>query len=102
MYGGQVKVGQGAATGGHGWVGYRRESDNAWIPVDYSYYPDSNIDAIGPMAEDDRYIDDFFFMTVSEFVSTPGTNRVRDPDGYNAMGRIKNLIWIGGLINQYA
>jgi len=33
MYGGEVQVGQGAASGGHGWVGYLRESDHEWIPV---------------------------------------------------------------------
>ena len=101
MYGGEVKVGQGAATGGHGWVGYRRESDNAWIPVDFSYYPNPNIDSIVPMSEDNRYIDDYFFMTVSEFVNTPGTNRVRDPEGYDSLGRIKNQIWIGSLIDRF-
>ena len=100
MYGGEVKVGQGAATGGHGWVGYRRESDNAWIPVDFSYYPNPNIESITPMSEDSRYIDDYFFMTVSEFVNTPGTNRVRDPEGYDSLGRIKNQIWIGSLIDR--
>jgi len=101
MYGGVVKVGEGAATGGHGWVGYLRESDNEWIPIDFSYYPNPNVSSIKPMAEDKRYIDDYFFMTVSEFIQTPGTNRVRDPDGYNNMGKIKTQIWIGSLINNY-
>jgi hypothetical protein len=102
MYGGQVHVGAGAATGGHGWVGYRRESDHEWIPVDFSYYPNPNIDTIVPMSEDERYIDDYFFMTVSEFVVTPGSNRVRDPDGYTAMGQIQNQIWIGNFVNRFA
>lgn len=102
MYGGQVHVGVGAATGGHGWVGYRRESDHEWIPVDFSYYPNPNIDTIVPMSEDERYIDDYFFMTVSEFVVTPGSNRVRDPDGYTAMGQIRNQIWIGNFVNRFA
>ena len=101
MYGGEVKAGEGAATGGHGWVGYRRESDNEWIPVDYSYYPDPNVSLIKPMSEDDRYIDDYFFMTVFEFVETPGTNRVRDPEGYDAMGRIQAQVWIGSIINNF-
>ena len=101
MYGGQVEVGQGAATGGHGWVGYRRESDREWIPVDFSYYPNPDIGSITPMSEDTRYIDDYFFMTVSEFVTTAGTNRVRDPDGYDSMGRLRDQLWIGSLINGF-
>ena len=101
MYGGEVKVGQGAATGGHGWVGYLRESDNEWIPVDYSYYPNPNISTIKPLSEDERYIDDYFYITLLEFVETPGTNRVRDPEGYNTMGRLKNDIWIGSIIDNF-
>ena len=101
MYGGEVKVGKGAATGGHGWVGYLRESDDEWIPVDFSYYPNPNISSITPMSQDDRYIDDFFFMNVFEFVETPGTNRVRDPEGYDSMARLKNQLWIGNLINNF-
>ena len=102
MYGGRVEVGEGAATGGHGWVGYLRETDNEWIPVDFSYYPDSNISTITPMAEDERYIDDYFFVNIYEFVETPGSNRVRDPEGYNNMARLKNELLIGSLINSYA
>jgi predicted transglutaminase-like cysteine proteinase len=101
MYGGEVQVGKGAAGGGHGWVGYLRESDNEWIPVDYSYYPNPNISTIKPLSEDERYIDDYFFITLMEFVETPGTNRVRDPEGYNAMGRLKNEIWIGSIIDNF-
>lgn len=101
MYGGRVEVGEGAASGGHGWVGYLRESDNEWIPVDFSYYPDPSISTITPMARDERYIDDFFFVSVFEFVETPGTNRVRDPDGYGNMARVKARLWIGNLINSF-
>jgi hypothetical protein len=99
MYGGTVKAGLGAATGGHGWVGYLRESDSEWIPVDFSYYPDSNISTIKPMSEDKRYIDDYFYMSVFEIVETPGTNRVRDPEGYGNMARVRNQLWIGSFIN---
>ena len=101
MYGGEVKVGVGAATGGHGWVGYLREADNEWIPVDFSYYPDPNISSITPMARDDRYIDDYFYISVFEFVATPGTNRVRDPEGYDQMARTKSQLWIGSLIDNF-
>ncbi len=101
MYGGEVKVGQGAATGGHGWVGYRRESDNEWIPLDFSYYPDADVAMITPLSEDDRYIDDYFYMDLFNFVETPGTNRVRDPEGYDQMGRIIAQIWIGRVFDGY-
>ena len=101
MYGGRVEVGKGAATGGHGWVGYLRESDNEWIPVDFSYYPDPHITTITPMAEDDRYIDDYFFVNIFEFVETPGTNRVRDPEGYDKMARLRDRLFIGSLINNF-
>jgi hypothetical protein len=36
MYGGFVDAGQGAESGSHGWVAYRRESDNEWVAVDFS------------------------------------------------------------------
>jgi len=62
MYGGEVEIGKGAAGGGHGWVGYLRESDNEWIPVDYSYYPNPNISTIKPLSEDERYIDDYLLL----------------------------------------
>jgi hypothetical protein len=40
-------------------------------------------------------------MTVFDFVETPGTNRVRDPEGHNAMGRLKTQLWIGSIIDNY-
>lgn len=52
------------------------------------------------MSEDDRYINDYFCITQLEFVETPGTNRVRDPEGDNAMGRLKTNIWIGSIIDN--
>jgi hypothetical protein len=40
-------------------------------------------------------------MTVFDFVKTPGTNRVRDPEDYTAMGRLKTQLWIGSIIDNY-
>ncbi len=37
MYGGFVDAGQGAASGSHGWVAYRRESGNEWVAVPICY-----------------------------------------------------------------
>lgn len=40
---GMVKVGKGAATGGHAYVTYCRESDNNWVVLDWCYYEDSRV-----------------------------------------------------------
>ena len=45
---------------------------------------------------------DFFFMSVFEFVETPGTNRVRDPEGYDGMAHMTNHLWIGSLIYNFS
>lgn len=99
VYGGFVDAGAGAPSGGHGWVGYLRESDNKWVAVDYSYFPDPNILSLPPMSEDMKYRDDYFFMTMNEMTYTPGTNRVRNPEFYDSMARIKNATIIGQLID---
>ena len=39
---GMVSVGKGAATGGHAYVTYCRESDNNWVVLDWCYYEDSS------------------------------------------------------------
>jgi len=101
MYGGLVDAGAGAPSGGHGWVGYRRELDNEWVAVDFSYYPDPNIRALPPMSEDNKYQDDYFFMTVDEITQTPGTNRVRDPEGYDSMAKVKHSILVGQLVDSF-
>ena len=99
FYGGFVDAGAGAPSGGHGWVGYLRESDNKWVAVDYSYYPNPNVASLPPMSEDLKYRDDYFFMTVNEITYTPGTNRVRNPNYYDGMANIKNSMIIGQLID---
>jgi predicted transglutaminase-like cysteine proteinase len=80
FYGGSVKAGEGAATGGHGWVAYKRESDNEWVVADFSYYPDLRpMDNRIPMKDDTRYIEQWFMFEVGEMI-TSDVNRVRQPD----------------------
>lgn len=79
-YGGEVFAGAGAATGGHGWTAYSRETDNEWVVLDWCYY--ANDKAIGdrtPMSEDHKYIDDWFYITTHKTVETPYANKVRNP-----------------------
>lgn len=104
FYGGEVKAGEGAATGGHGWVAYRRESDDEWVVADYSYYPNLDpMDSRPPMKEDMRYIDQYFMFEVGEVI-TSSKNRIREPDiTYTANGYIKpNVLLPGTWMSQYA
>jgi predicted transglutaminase-like cysteine proteinase len=104
FYGGEVLAGQGAATGGHGWVAYRRESDDEWVVADFSYYPDLRaMDKRITMKEDDRYVSQYFMFEVGEII-TSSKNRVREPDiTYTANGYIKpNVLLPGTWMSQYA
>jgi transglutaminase-like putative cysteine protease len=79
-YGGIVVAGVGASTGGHGWTAYKREIDDEWVVVDWSYYPSQDpIDERVPMPEDERYIDDYFYVNVVETVESPIANNVKNP-----------------------
>ena len=105
MYGGLVEAGQGAATGGHGWVAYRRESDDEWVAVDFSYLPDLRpMDDRIPLKNDDKYVDDKFFITNEYFVFTENTNRVRNPEVYYSDGRVIPNVFFptGSLLSWYA
>jgi len=105
MFGGFVDAGQGAASGSHGWVAYRRESGNEWVAVDFSYYPDLRpmTDRI-PLKDDDKYVDDYFFITNKYIVVTENTNRVRDPEVYYSDGRVIPNVFFptGSLLSWYA
>ena len=80
-YGGMVEVPGTGAEGGHAWTAYRRESDNEWVILDTSYYPNpSPVNSLPLMTEDTRYMDDIFFITLNETVMTEATNRIRDPE----------------------
>ena len=92
-YGGIVKAGTGAQTGGHGWTAYKREKDNQWVVLDGSYYPNKlPVDQRPLMKSDKRYIDDYFYLNEFYYVVTDRVNRIRDPDGgelpyvYNKFG----------------
>jgi len=105
MYGGFVDAGPGAASGGHGWVAYRRESDDEWVAVDFSYYPDLRaMDYRTPLKDDEKYVDDYFFMTNRYIVITENTNRIRDPEIYYSDGRVIPNIFFpaGSLLSWYA
>lgn len=102
FYGGEVKAGQGAAAGGHGWVAYQRSIDNEWVPIDFSYYPDlSDMNARIPMKEDSRYLDQYFIFEVGEII-TSEENRVRNPDiTYDNQGYANNAYQPGMWVSQY-
>ncbi len=104
FYAGIVEAGEGAATGGHGWVAYRRSIDQEWIPVDFSYYPDLRpMNERVPMKDDTRYIDDFLLFDIGRIILTPDTNRVRNPGMYNYKGSIEpNVLLPGSWVNHHA
>lgn len=104
FYAGIVEVGQGAATGGHGWVAYKRSIDQEWVPIDFSYYPDLRpMNERIPMKDDTRYIDDFLLFEVGRIILTPDTNRVRSPEMYNHQGYVKpNILLPGTWLNAHA
>ena len=105
MYAGYVDAGPGAASGGHGWVAYRRESDDEWVAVDFSYYPDLRpMNARTPLKDDEKYVDDWLFITNQFIVYTPDTNRIRDPEVYFSDGNITPNIFYptGSLLSAFA
>lgn len=104
LYGGVVKAGEGAQTGGHAWVAYQRETDNEWIPIDFSYYPTfSPLSLRTPLKDDENYIDDYFVMDMSKIIITEYTNRVRNPDLYDFTGYVKpNVLLPGTWVSLFA
>ena len=108
-YGGLVETGVGAMSdeplAGHGWTAYRRERDNEWVVVDFSYYPNYELmSSRTPMKEDDRYVDDFWYMDLREWVNTPYSNRIREPEPqvYNQYGSWGLVEMIrASLVNTY-
>ena len=105
MYGGFVDAGPGAASGGHGWVAYRRQTDDEWVAIDYSYYPDLRPMSYRiPLKDDEKYVDDYFFITNQYIVYTEHTNRVRDPEVYysNAQKSPNIFFPAGTLLSIYS
>lgn len=94
-YGGSVMVGQGAATGGHGWTAYKRETDDEWVVLDWCYYPNTKqIADRTTMRYDIKYIDDWFYIDTHASVDTPWTNKVRNPGAmaYNTVPKREFVI----------
>jgi predicted transglutaminase-like cysteine proteinase len=98
FFGGLVKAGEGSETGGHGWVAYRRESDDEWVAVDFSYYPDlREMDKRLPLTDNMKYIDDYFIFEPSGIIiDTSNTNRIRNPDTYTARGYVTPNVLLPG------
>ena len=79
-YGGLVKAGEGAATGGHAWTAYRRESDDQWVILDTSYYPTFKHVADRPLMKDaSLYVDNFFYFDSLYWVNLEDVDRIHDP-----------------------
>lgn len=105
LYGGFVDSGQAAESGSHAWVAYRRESDDEWVAVDFSYYPDLRpMNNRTPLKDNKKYVDDYFFITNQFIVSTPDSNRIRDPEFYYSDGGVTPNIFFptGSLLSRYA
>ncbi len=105
-YGGLVKAGEGAATGGHAWTAYCRKSDDEWVILDSSYYPTLRHVSQRPMMkDDDRYVDNFFWFNQLDWVNTYSIDRIHNPGAlaYNARGYLENKIRMAGwLVNNLA
>lgn len=80
-YGGIVidySSGTGIGTGGHAWTAYQRETDDEWIILDWCYWAkDTPIEDRMTMADNHKYIDDYFYIEANKTVETPYTNKVR-------------------------
>ena len=57
-----------------------------------------------PLKDDEKYVDDYFFITNRYVVITENTNRIRDPDVYYTDGGvIPNILFpTGSLLSRYA
>ena len=92
---------EGSSTQG---LAYRREFDDEWIALDFSYYPDLRPmnDRI-PLKNDEKYVDDYFFLTNQYIVFTENTNRIRDPEVYYSDGRVLPNIFFptGSMLSWY-
>lgn len=90
-YGGYVDDNAGT-SGGHAWTAYLRESDNEWVILDTAFYPDlSPVSSMPLMKDSEIYEKDYFFMTLTETVSTPYTDRIHDPNILPVYSRKGNL-----------
>jgi len=105
-YGGLVRVGRGAETGGHAWTAYRRESDDEWVILDTSYYPNTvDVGDRTPMRLlGDYYLDTLFYMTARYSMQTEGNHRIINPGIYTAAGTWADRVFFpaGVMYSHYA
>lgn len=102
-YGGLVKAGEGAETGGHAWTAYRRESDDEWVILDTSYYPTlKHVKDRSLMKDDNRYVDNLFWFNKIYWINTYDIDRIHNPGAtYNAQGIMQNKInTLGWIVNN--
>lgn len=102
-YGGLVRAGEGAETGGHAWTAYRRELDDEWVVLDTSYYPTlRHVKDRSLMRNDNRYVENLFWFNKIYWVNTYDIDRIHNPGAtYNAQGAMKNKInTLGWLVNN--
>jgi len=96
-YGGVVVTGVGASTGGHGWTAYKREIDDEWVVLDWCYYANQEaIEERTPMREDQRYIDDYFYVNMVETIDSPIANNVKHPPALAAYAKGLSFSYIKG------
>lgn len=106
-YGGFVDAGAGAPSGGHAWTAYRRESDDEWVVLDSSYYPNlKHVDDRPLMREQSMYVDNYFFFNRFVWTNLTDLDRIHNPGAwytYNANAILENkLKFAGAFINRYA
>lgn len=82
FYGGLVRAGANAETGGHGWWAYKRETDDEWVVLDWCYLPSKEAIADRTRMKDDRnYISDWFVIMGNGLtIDTGAINSVRNPE----------------------
>lgn len=94
-YGGLVNAGDGAETGGHAWTLYQRETDNQWIVLDTSYYPNRlNVSDRKPYESEKNYVDEFFNFNLLYW-----TTKNQNTFAYNSTGSKVTELNTGNLIN---
>jgi predicted transglutaminase-like cysteine proteinase len=104
-YGGFVDAGAGAASGGHAWTAYRRETDDEWVILDSSYYPTMAAVKDRPrMRNQEIYVDNYFYFNRLYWVNLEGVDRIHNPgQTYSVKGILdKKLELAGKLISIYA
>jgi transglutaminase-like putative cysteine protease len=106
-YGGFVDAGEGAASGGHAWTAYRRESDDEWVVLDSSYYPNfKHVEDRPLMRKTAMYRENYFFFNKLTWTNLTNIDRIHNPGAwysYNANAILEHkLNFAGSFINRYS